>query len=55
MLVGEEADDTFDGFNAIGAMDGGEDEVAGFSSLEGGIGGVYVADFAQENDIRTLP
>ena len=53
--VGEEVAQALDGFNNAGAVESGEDEVARFGGSEGELGGFFVPDFADHDDVGVLP
>ncbi len=52
--VGEEVAKAFDGFDDAGGVESGEDEVTGFGGAEGELGGFFVADFADHDDVGVL-
>lgn len=51
---GDEIGEPVEGFGDVRAVECGDDEVACFCGLEAGDGGVAVADFAEEDDVRGL-
>lgn len=52
--IGEHGVESFEGIDAVGAVQRAEDQVTGFARLECGESGFGVADFTKENDIWGL-
>ena len=54
LVGGEGVDDAVDGAGRAGGVQRGEDQVAGFRGGDGGLDGLQVAHFADEDDVRVL-
>ena len=50
----QQVGEAVEGFHHAAAVQGGDDEVAGLGGVERGDGGFRIADFTDEEDVRTL-
>ena len=50
----EQVGKSFEGIGDAAAVEGGNDEMAGFRGMEGGYSRFLIADFADKEDVRTL-